>query len=153
MSGIDQKEKAKRLAEFLKSKSQLAPEDEPIFRRLIANFKIGQMLDILDAEFGRFRYFYEFFAKVLFNTLRPAYQGMPPEDVELMMMLPFTIFNTYVEQAVADLYKKKESGVMITERDIAESLYQALRQTVLDLGDLTRSLEQKKAKAQGQVKK
>jgi len=144
-------DRAKRLAELLKSRSQLAPEDEPIFRRLIASFKIGQMLDALDAEFENFKYIYEFFAKVLFNTLRPAYQGMPPEDVELMMMLPFTIFNTYVEQAIADLYKKKESGVIITQRDVAESLYQALRQTVFYLSDLTKALEQSKKNAQAQI--
>jgi len=119
--------KSKKLAETLLQYSQLSPEDEPIFQRVMAGSRLWQMADAIEAGLPDFKRVYEFYAKVYFNLLRMSiFKGLKGEELYSMMSISFTPFETCVHAAISKLHQQKQSGGTVSLVDLAYEIHNCM---------------------------
>jgi len=112
------------LAEFIKRESQLNPQDEPVYKRLLMESKLWQMSDMIDQELEGFKFFYDIFARLYFNMLRKSiFRNLSQEDLYQMMKVSFVFFEACAQRAVNDLFQQKQAGKQVNPVNVGEKLY------------------------------
>jgi len=129
--------KEKEFIEFIQRESKLSPEDEPIFRRLMLDFKLTKMADTVENELRGFKFFYELFAKMVFNAVKGGL-NVGQEELYELLKLPLILYVECVEISTSEFLEKKRSGKDVDPGEIGTKFYQCYLQTLEALYGLAR---------------
>jgi len=128
---MSREELVRQYAEQLKQMAQLSPEDEPIFRKVMADSKLWQMADVIDEELPDFKLIYDFYARIYFNLLRKSvFKNLPPDGAYSMIFISFMLFETCVQAKISELYRLKQSGQKIDRVDVGSRIHDCTIQSL-----------------------